>query len=304
MLGTTEECSFNIIVTDDEKPKISCHGLEAILWPEKGSSCDATYSFEAPIGTDNCEGTFTVRTNGPNINPDTFPVGKSAVEYTAVDKAGNQASCTFTVVVERPENNACPDAVVKGACCRPSDLGPIDQQWCTDCDTPMALSECKKKSEYSHFLEFVPEKKCKSLGTGKKIIRDPSYPLFKAAISQLHHYLFLSFCTAADGDPHVKTWTGKWFDYNGECDLVLMHVDDFEGLGPMTVYIRTKIRYLYSFISNAVLRIGNDTLEVASWGDYYVNGVGGGALESISGYTIEHSRPNEKQHLFHRYLLF
>jgi len=77
-----------------------------------------------------------------------------------------------------------------------------------------------------------------------------------------------------------------------------MHIDDFEGLGAMTVYIRTKIRYLYSFISNAVLRIGNDTLEVASWGDYYVNGVGGGTLDSISGYTIEHSHPNEKQHLF------
>jgi len=179
-LGITEECSFYVVVVDDEAPKISCRGLDTILWPGDVSSCDATYSYEAPTATDNCPGAFTVRTQGPDINPEAFPMGKSAVEYTAVDSAGNLASCTFAVVVERPVNNTCPDAAVKGACCRPSE-GPSDQQWCSDCDTPMTLSACKKDSKYSHFLEFIPEKKCKSLGTGKKIIPAPSYSLFDSA---------------------------------------------------------------------------------------------------------------------------
>mmetsp|Transcript_32020 Transcript_32020/g.77929 ORF Transcript_32020/g.77929 Transcript_32020/m.77929 type:complete len:867 (+) Transcript_32020:250-2850(+) len=79
----------------------------------------------------------------------------------------------------------------------------------------------------------------------------------------------------ARGDPHIKTWTGSSFDFMGECDLVLARGDKFgNGLG-FEVQIRTEISNVWSFISAAAIRIGNDILEVDSSGHHYVNGVGG-----------------------------
>lgn len=111
----------------------------------------------------------------------------------------------------------------------------------------------------------------------------------------------------ADGDPHIKTWAGKWFDYHGECDLVMMHVNQFQDKGAFSIHARTKIRDDYSFISNAVLRIGDDLLEVGSWGDYSINGIGGGipearqggySLGTVGGLNIIHTHPDEKNHNF------
>ena len=44
------------------------------------------------------------------------------------------------------------------------------------------------------------------------------------------------------GDPHIKTWGGSWFDYHGECDLVLLHVPEFDGGSPLSIHVRTTIR--------------------------------------------------------------
>ena len=58
-----------------------------------------------------------------------------------------------------------------------------------------------------------------------------------------------------------QTWTGHPFDFQGECDLVLADAPHFaDGLG-MTVHIRTKIRYSYSYVESAIIRIGNDILQ-------------------------------------------
>lgn len=80
-----------------------------------------------------------------------------------------------------------------------------------------------------------------------------------------------------NGDPHFTMWSGEKFDFHGGCDLVLIDNPGFaNGLG-MTVHIRTKINTWWSFIETAVIRIGNDTLEVIG-GDhnhgnrYWING--------------------------------
>jgi hypothetical protein len=104
----------------------------------------------------------------------------------------------------------------------------------------------------------------------------------------------------ADGDPHIKTWNGTWFDYHGECDLVFVHAPDFgEGIG-LDLHIRTTIRYAYSFISSAVLKIGQDTLEVASFGVLLLNGVSGAKMPNfLAGkYPVTHTQPSSKLHLF------
>ena len=69
------------------------------------------------------------------------------------------------------------------------------------------------------------------------------------------------------------------------------------------IHARTTIRYEYSFIEAVALRIGNEVLEVASWGDYALNGVDTPNLEegganTIAGYPIHHTEVNEKKHIF------
>ena len=99
-------------------------------------------------------------------------------------------------------------------------------------------------------------------------------------------------------DPHVKTWAGNDFDFMGECDLVLLDAPDFNnGLG-LHIDVRTTIRYDYSYIESAALRIGEDILEVESFGEYAVNGVESANLDFLGGYEIVHTIRDEKVKIF------
>lgn len=86
------------------------------------------------------------------------------------------------------------------------------------------------------------------------------------------------------GDPHFKSWSGKFFDFHGECDLKLVHTPNLEGkLGnSLDLHARTTIRFGYSYIETAALRIGEDVLEVSSWGEHALNGVEGALTEGGS----------------------
>lgn len=103
-----------------------------------------------------------------------------------------------------------------------------------------------------------------------------------------------------------KTWNGTWYDYQGECDLVFLHAPNFhvaEDKGGETlaldIHVRTKVRYDYSYIESAVVRLGEDTLQVDSFGQYYLNSVSGADLPAqLAGFPVTHTRPNDKQHIF------
>jgi hypothetical protein len=113
-------------------------------------------------------------------------------------------------------------------------------------------------------------------------------------------------CALCGGEPHFRTYAGEWFDFMGGCDLVLISNPGFgNGLG-MDIHVRTKVRYSYSYIETAVLRIGNDLLEVDSFGTYKVNGVEGAELNKpqlvgfMEGFPIYHTHGDrdERQHVF------
>lgn len=91
----------------------------------------------------------------------------------------------------------------------------------------------------------------------------------------------------------------------GACDLVLVHAPSFNASGlDLDIHIRTTKRYQYSFISSAVIRIGEDTLEVSSWGEYSINGVsqwrddGDGGSMNLAGFPLVYQQINEKQSKF------
>lgn len=108
--------------------------------------------------------------------------------------------------------------------------------------------------------------------------------------------------TGAYGDPHFKTWTGEQYDFHGACDLVLLQNPGFQnGLG-MNIHIRTKFTLEWSYIASAVLRIGDETLEVMGGEEnqYWINKVEGGEdlSHSISGFSITFEEVTSKSREF------
>jgi len=98
----------------------------------------------------------------------------------------------------------------------------------------------------------------------------------------------------ATGDPHFIMWSSEKYDFHGVCDLVLLENPAF-GLGKgMDIHVRTMKTRRWSYISSAVLRIGEDTFEVRRDG-YWLNGKKDASLESgISGYSIKFKQLTEK----------
>lgn len=121
------------------------------------------------------------------------------------------------------------------------------------------------------------------------------------------------------GDPHFVTWSGHKYDFHGGCDLVMVQNPGFaHGLG-MNLHIRTTIKTWWSYISSAVIQIGNDTLEVQGGplsGEeplFWINGVKGekhwhaqgrGGHEDVnldqdlSGFVIHYHKTSSKQSRF------
>lgn len=91
----TSSDSFNIVITDNEKPVVIC--------PSAINQCDSIVSFTDPIPTDNCPGVTIVRSDVTGLNSgDEFPIGITNISYLATDAYGNQEVCDFNVNVYTP----------------------------------------------------------------------------------------------------------------------------------------------------------------------------------------------------------
>lgn len=71
------------------------------------------------------------------------------------------------------------------------------------------------------------------------------------------------------------------------------------GLG-LTVDIRTTGRYQYSYIESAAIKIGDDILEVSSYGSYIFGGVSAASMPATFAdqYPVAYERTSEKEHKF------
>ncbi len=99
--GNTSSCSFDITITDNENPTISCPGN--ITQNTDPGSCDAAVTYTAPVGTDNCSGATTVQIAGLTSGS-AFPIGTTTNTFEVTDAAGNIATCSFDVIVTDNEN--------------------------------------------------------------------------------------------------------------------------------------------------------------------------------------------------------
>jgi hypothetical protein len=104
------------------------------------------------------------------------------------------------------------------------------------------------------------------------------------------------------GDPHFKTWGGEHYEYHGQCDMVLASDPEFAGGLGLDVQIRTKLVRFWSYVKNAVVRIGDDILEVEGSGEptkktnYWVNFEYRGELKEIGGFPVTNVIQNEIKH--------
>ena len=84
-----------------------------------------------------------------------------------------------------------------------------------------------------------------------------------------------------------------------------MFFDGKIGNSPVVIHTRTTRRYNYSYISSAAIRIGEDVLEVASWGMHLLNGISGALIaqndalsHNVAGFPLSYVQESEKDHTF------
>ncbi|WP_373057450.1 HYR domain-containing protein [Zunongwangia sp. H14] len=94
--GNTAECSFTVIVEDEEAPTLTCPS--DIAENADAETCGAVVVFEMPEATDNAGSVSVEQTAGP-ASGEVFPVGVTTVSFTVTDAAGNTANCSFTVTI-------------------------------------------------------------------------------------------------------------------------------------------------------------------------------------------------------------
>ncbi|MEM1322850.1 MAG: HYR domain-containing protein [Bacteroidota bacterium] len=120
--GNTNDCSFDVTVTDQTDPVITCPADTTIFL---NGPCDVTVSWTEPVPTDNCSASGDITVSSSHDPGDTFPVGTTTVTYNAIDEAGNASSCSFDI-------NVMDTSMVTVTCPADQTLGTI----CADAEVP------------------------------------------------------------------------------------------------------------------------------------------------------------------------
>ncbi|MCB9734176.1 MAG: HYR domain-containing protein, partial [Deltaproteobacteria bacterium] len=109
--GNRATCATGVSVVDTTAPAVTCPADVALTTPE--DACGVAYELAAATATDGCFEAVTVLSNAPPI----FGVGDTVVTFTAVDAAGNSATCTTTVTVtdDVPLTLVCPGTLERTA---------------------------------------------------------------------------------------------------------------------------------------------------------------------------------------------
>jgi gliding motility-associated-like protein len=109
--GNTTICSFTVTVIDTEMPVITCSD-DLVVTNDPGS-CGAVVNYTIPVGVDNCLNATTRLVSGLASGSE-FPVGESTVVYEVEDLAGNIATCSFKVTVNKTVGPqiVCPSDII------------------------------------------------------------------------------------------------------------------------------------------------------------------------------------------------
>jgi len=110
---------------------------------------------------------------------------------------------------------------------------------------------------------------------------------------------------SAGGDPHFYTFRNQHYDFHGHCDLVLLEASHFAQGKGLSVHIRSSAyKEIFSYISDAAIRIGDDVLEIGGGGKWLFNGQSLPSLasETIGGYKMENTKTKKGRAVYKIFL--
>jgi hypothetical protein len=93
--NNTASCTATLTIADNLPPVFNNCPSNVIVSTAPGQT-SASVTWVAPAATDNCSGVVVTSTHQPGA---TFPCGNTTVTYTATDRCGNTAVCSFIVTV-------------------------------------------------------------------------------------------------------------------------------------------------------------------------------------------------------------
>jgi CSLREA domain-containing protein len=103
--GNTDQCTFNVVINDNEDPTVSCPS-DITVSVDDATNCTAVVNYTTPTASDNCSGVGAVSCSPASGS--VFALGSNTVTCSVTDNAGNTGQCTFNVIVQQP------DIMVKG----------------------------------------------------------------------------------------------------------------------------------------------------------------------------------------------
>jgi uncharacterized repeat protein (TIGR01451 family) len=113
--GNATICTQLVNIVDSESPVLTCPS--DIVATNDPGVCEANLTIPPPFLSDNCMGSASVTNdfNGTADASGVFPVGMTRITWTAMDLAGNTATCTQTVTVVDGEAPllVCPEDKLK-----------------------------------------------------------------------------------------------------------------------------------------------------------------------------------------------
>jgi HYR domain/Dockerin type I domain len=96
--GNRAQCTTRVTIVDTIRPKLLACARDTVL-TVGAASCGKTFAFATPTLTDNCAGTLTATQTAGLASGSSFPIGTTAVTFTAKDAGNNTTSCSFRVTV-------------------------------------------------------------------------------------------------------------------------------------------------------------------------------------------------------------
>ena len=115
--GLTRTCTFRVIVSDVEAPRMVCPAPSTVT--AAMGQCSAVLAYATPTFSDNCApfGGTSVRVSGSS-NGATVGVGNHLVVFQATDASGNTRRCSLSIAVldgQAPMINCPPSMTVAGS---------------------------------------------------------------------------------------------------------------------------------------------------------------------------------------------
>jgi len=114
--GLTADCSFSVLINDNEDPVITCPA--DVTQSNDAGNCDASVTLANATATDNCTVAGVMNDYNSTADPsDTYALGTTMVLFSATDGSGNVSTCTMSITIEDDEDPTvtCPASVTQTA---------------------------------------------------------------------------------------------------------------------------------------------------------------------------------------------